>query len=115
MAALTLVTLLAGACVGQQDPTGYSASVREDFVAGCVAGYAPTEGDDPELAHHTELCGCIYDEMSADETGIPFDEFKGAQSAIRKDPTDPANALDQLIPEFDTFVSTCESKTKVGP
>jgi hypothetical protein len=61
------------------------------------------------------LCGCIYDEMANKATGIPFDDFKSAQSAIRKDPADPANRLDKLIPKFDKFKSTCEAKTTTGP
>lgn len=116
VALLGLTALFAGACVGQQDPTGYSSGVREDFVAGCVAGFAPADGsEDREADHHTELCGCIYDEMSDDDTGIPFDEFKGAQSAIREDPTDPDHSLDELIPEFREFVDTCERQFRAGP
>ncbi|HET8929066.1 MAG TPA: hypothetical protein VFN21_00270 [Acidimicrobiales bacterium] len=116
VAALALVTVISGACVGQRDPTGYSASVREDFVDGCLAGYAPSDGGkDPALARNTELCGCIYDQMANKSKGIPFDDFKSAQSAIRKDPSDPANSLDKLIPKFDDFVATCQSKTDAGP
>ncbi len=116
VAALALLAVVAGGCVGQRDPTGYSASVREDFVTGCLQGYAPSGGGkDPQVKHHTELCGCIYDEMSDKATGIPFDDFKSAQSAIRKDPADPANSLDKLIPKFGEFVETCRSKTEAGP
>lgn len=115
-AALGLVAVLSSACVGQRDPTGYSDSVRKDFVTGCLAGFAPIDkGKDPELAAHRTLCGCIYDQMSAENTGIPFDKFKDAQSAIRKDPTNPANKLDKLIPEFSKFQSTCRAKTEAGP
>lgn len=115
VAALALVSVISGACVGQRDPTGYSASVREDFVTGCLAGYASGGDKDPELDYHTDLCGCIYDQMDDEDDGIPFDDFKSAQSEIRKDPTDPANSLDKLIPKFGEFVATCQSKTKVGP
>jgi hypothetical protein len=116
VAALALLVVVGGACVGQRDPTGYSASVREDFVTGCVAGFAPSGGgDDPELDRHTDLCGCIYDQMADKQTGIPFDDFKSAQSEIRKDPTDPANSLDKLIPKFTKFRDTCQAKTRVGP
>lgn len=116
VAALAMVAVLAGGCVGQRDPTGYSASVREDFVAGCTQSYAAGhKGKDPEAKHHTELCGCVYDQMSNKTTGIPFDEFKSAQSKIRKDPASPANSLDKLIPKFGDFVDTCNRKTRVGP
>lgn len=115
-ALLAVVVVLAGACVGQHDPTGYGAGVRTDFVTGCVEGYAPTDGSkDPDVASHKELCGCIYDEMSSKSTGIPFDEFKSAQSAIREDPQNPANRLDKLIPKFPKFVSSCKGKTEAGP
>ena len=111
-----MLVVVAGACVGQRDPTGYSASVREDFVAGCLAGYAPSGGGkDPALERNTELCGCIYDQMANKATGIPFDDFKSAQSEIRKDPTDPANSLDKLIPKFTKFRDTCKAKVDVGP
>lgn len=115
-AMLALVVAVSGACVGQRDPTGYGDSVRKDFVTGCLAGYAQTDGSkDPEAAAHSELCGCIYDQMSNKTTGIDFDDFKSAQSAIRKDPTNPANSLDKLIPEFPKFVSTCRGKVQAGP
>lgn len=115
VATLALVAVVSSGCVGQRDPTGFGSSVRKDFVAGCVEGYVPASGTDPEAASHKTLCGCIYDEMTDKKTGIDFDEFKSAQSAIRKDPTNPANAIDKLIPEFPKFRKTCEGKVVSGP
>ncbi len=113
---LVLLVTTSAACTGRMDPTSYGDGVREDFVEGCVAGLAPTDGtEDRKADENADLCGCIYDEMSDKETGIPFDDFKDAQSAIRKDPTDPENSLDKLIPEFDGFVDTCKGKTQAGP
>lgn len=117
LAALALLlTVLTTACVSQKDPTAYSDSVRKNFVTGCVAGYAPRSGGkDSEAAQHRSLCGCIYSQMTDKTGGITFDEFKAAQSAIRKNPKDPANKLSKLIPKFDGFVKTCKSKLEAGP
>lgn len=112
---LLLVTFTAS-CTGRQDPTSYGSGVRDDFVEGCTAGFVPEGAEaDPRADEHESLCGCIYDEMSNKETGISFDDFKDAQSAIRRDPENPENTLDKLIPEFQGFVDTCEAKTKTGP
>lgn len=106
-----LLVVLTSACVGQRDPTGYGDKVRDNFVEGCMTGFTPKgETKDPDAVRHRSLCTCLYDEMSNDKTGISFDEFKGAQAKIREDPTNPANALNKLIPKFSTFQKTCKAK-----
>lgn len=115
-AALIVATSLLGACTGQRDPTGYSASVGEHFVTGCKAGFVPTGSKkDPQAALHTEFCKCLYAELSNKKTGIKWDEFSGAQAKIREAPKKDANAIDKLIPEFAGFTKTCQAKTTSGP
>lgn len=116
LSSFLVVVAFTTSCTGRQDPTNYGSGVRDDFVEGCLAGFAPEGGgQDRQADEHEELCGCIYDGMSNKETGIPFDEFKKAQSAIRRDPTNPANRLDELIPKFDDFVATCRGDAVAGP
>ena len=110
-----LLVALSSACVNHRDPTSYTASVRKNFVAGCLEGYKPASGKDTEAATHRTLCGCIYDQMTKKTTGISFIEFKSAQAAIRKDPTNPANKIDKLIPKFATYQKNCEAKVNAGP
>lgn len=111
-----LLIVFATGCVGQRDPTGYGDSVRKNFVEGCTAGWNPEGKEkDPEAAGHHKLCTCLYDQLSDKKTGIPFDDFKSAQSKIRENPTNPANTIDKLIPEFKTYEATCKSKVVAGP
>jgi hypothetical protein len=116
VAALFVVTAMLGACTGQRDPTGYTASVKKNFIAGCKAGYVPKGSKtDPDAAQHSEFCTCLYAELSNKKTGIKWDEFSSAQSKIREDPTNKANTIDKLIPELAGFEKTCRAKTVTGP
>lgn len=114
--AVIVATIILGACVGQREPTGYSAKVGRNFVAGCTAGYTPKGSKtDPKAAEHTKFCRWLYSEISNKKTGISFDEFKNAQAKIREDPTNPANAIDKLIPNFDELVRSYKADTSAGP
>lgn len=116
VAALLVATSLLGACTGQRDPTGYSAKVGVNFVAGCSKGFVSTGSTkDARVAQNTTFCKCLYAEMSNKKTGIKWDEFSGAQSKIREDPYKESNAINKLIPEFAGFEKSCRAKTTAGP
>ncbi|MBS1847231.1 MAG: hypothetical protein JST73_03050 [Actinobacteria bacterium] len=113
---LAALIVVSSACVNHRDPTSYSDSVRKNFVTGCTDGFkTSTNGRDADAAAHAKLCGCIYAEMTKKSTGIPFEQFKKAQDAIRANPTKPSNSLEKLIPNFHKYVSTCKAKVDVGP
>lgn len=75
------LALVLSACTHQRDPTGYSDSVRENFVEGCVA---PGGEDADGLPENT--CGCIYDYF---DENVPWSEFSSSNSD-RRTVTDPA-------------------------
>lgn len=109
VAALALLVGFATGCVGDRDPTGYSDSVKENFIEGCVATSTNAEPTSSELKDRKTYCGCIYTKMTDKKTGISFDEFSSAQKKIQKDPVDPANQIDKLLPELAKFKSACKS------
>lgn len=115
-ASVVVASALLGACTGQRDPTGYSAKVGKNFVTGCTAGYIPRGSKtDPNAAEHTKFCSWLYGELSNKKTGIKWSTFAEAQNKIREDPTNSANAIDKLIPNFDELVRAYEVKSAIGP
>lgn len=100
LGAVVAVGLLAG-CTGQRDPSGYSDSVRENFIAGCDgSAFVGADDDDAKdaISLPTPQCECIYDTI---EETIDFDDFSSANSNRRDDPT----PLDD--PEFVAAYDAC--------
>ncbi|MBX3312855.1 MAG: hypothetical protein KF906_00925 [Actinobacteria bacterium] len=75
------LTLVLSSCTHQRDPTGYSDSVRENFVEGCTAPDGVAADGLPE-----DTCGCIYDYF---DENVPWSEFSSSNSD-RRTVSDPA-------------------------
>ena len=114
--AVLVATALTSACTGQRDPTGYTAGVGKNFVAGCEKGFVPKGSkSDPKAKFHVKYCSCLYTHMSNKQSGIKFSEFADAQNKIRQGPAIESNAIDKLIPQFPRISSTCKAKLEPGP
>lgn len=83
VAAVLGIGLLAG-CAGQQAPGDYSGSVERNFLSGCTT---TAEGDEATF-DVAGYCGCVYDELSNDETGVDFDEFKKVNDDQIEEPSE---------------------------
>lgn len=117
LAALAVLVTMSSACTRESDPSGYSMShVGVHFIAGCEKGYVPKgKTVDPSAKQHEKFCSCLYAELSNKKTGIPFKTFSSAQSKIRADPTNPANSVAKLIPNYYKYVAKCPGGTPEGP
>lgn len=71
---------LAGACGGDDEPTGYTDEMRSDFMSQCTAGVGEDAGD---------MCECTYDALTEN---MPFEEFRDYDEALRDDPSAPMPA-----------------------
>lgn len=68
---------LAAACGGDDEPTGYTDEMRDDFMSQCTAGV----GDDAR-----DMCECTYTALTEN---MPFEEFREYDEALRDDPSAP--------------------------
>ncbi len=75
------IGLLAG-CTGQQTPGGYGDTVEKNFVEGCTTN----TDDGAEIGDVPTYCQCVYDALSDENDGLPFDEFKGINDDLVENP-----------------------------
>jgi hypothetical protein len=77
---------LAGACGGDDEPSGYTDEMRRDFISQCTA----SAGDGA-----LDTCGCTYDALTEN---LSFEEFREFDEAAREDPSAelPAEVTDAM-------------------
>ena len=73
------LSLVLSACAGQREPTKFSGSVRDNWMAGCTA-----PAGDKSQGLSTTTCGCIYDQV---EKKMDFSDFAGANNDRREQPS----------------------------
>ena len=80
VATIAVAAALALAACGGGEPTSYSPEVQENFVNSCVDS-AMNGTTPPAESEAEQVCGCMYDELSA---RMSFEEFKAADASLRE-------------------------------
>lgn len=109
-AAAVLSVVLLSSCTGQRDPSSWSDSIKDEFVAGCDGSAAASESD-PAIAKElkanaqpTAVCRCVINKLA---DTMDFSEFKSANSDRRDEPASARSALTGK--KYDAAYSACEA------
>lgn len=85
-AASLLALSLLTACGGERDPTKWSDSIQEKFVAGCDGSAFKDEKDAAAMkaaSLSTKTCECIYTQL---KKNMDFGHFSSVNSKLRDNP-----------------------------
>ena len=110
---LAALLLLAG-CSRDLGPKTYTAEVKDNYTANCVAGSTDKLGATGAATY----CECTYAAISAPAPpGIHFDHFKSFETYLREHVGDDINTREDLdkTDKYDDILKIFDSCTVSGP